>query len=131
MVWDAEWCEEDNPKYRGEDEMPNWDCDDDFNEDDVPQPVRENIRRRASILRTPETRKQKTWNGNPVSGMESDHLMNAILFCEKRFVEASHNHQACFYGQNPSPSFYFKDVFDMFPDYVNLRDEWDKRMESR
>lgn len=66
----------------------------------------------------------KLWNGKPVRDMETDHIMNAILFCEKKFVDCQQIHSVCFGGAD---SFYFNTVFEMFPDYRNLRDEWAKR----
>jgi len=108
--------------------MPNWPVDDgpDFDFDE--RPVRESVIRktRQSIMRTTPSTGLKTWNGNPVKTMESDHIMNAILFCEKRFADGIRNFRECF-GENPG--FYFESVFDMFPEYVNLKDEWNKRME--
>lgn len=104
--------------------MSNWDADydDDYDFESYPP------KRKNSIIRTPEQRAQKTWNGNPVKTMESDHVMNAILFCEKKFADAMNNHRICHGGDE---DFYFESVFDMFPEYINLRDEWKLRMEKK
>lgn len=108
--------------------MPNWPVDDgpDFDVDDDfgPRPPR----RRNSIIRTPEQRAQKTWNGNSVKTMESDHIMNAILFCEKKFAEGKRNFAEC-YGE--VSGFYFKNPADMFPEYMWLIEEWNLRLEKK
>lgn len=70
-----------------------------------------------------------TWNGQHVQNLEPDHLVNAILYCEKKFAEAKINHDTCFpMGNDP---FYFESVYEMFPDYKHLRDEWNRRNHRR
>ena len=101
--------------------MPNWDNDEDFDPNWNRHETEVNRKRKLYGTRVDE---QKMWNGKPVRDMETDHIMNAILFCEKRFVEAFTAHSECFNGED---TFYFKSVFEMFPDYKNLRDEWAKR----
>lgn len=103
MVWDAEWCEEDNPKYRDECETP---------------------RKRGSVMGVPE-RQTKTWNGVPVKSMESSHIMNSILYCERKYIEGWSNHKGC---HGDKEDFYFLSVYEMFPEYINLRDEWKRRL---
>jgi hypothetical protein len=109
--------------------MPNWPVDDEHDFDFDERPVREPVIRKArpSIIRTPEQRVTKTWNGNPVSTMESDHIMNSILFCERKWSEAKSHHFMCFEDKE---AFYFLNVYEMFPEYVNLRNEWTRRMKN-
>jgi len=99
--------------------MPNWDNDDDFDFDNQQEKIR--ARRKLYGTRVDE---QKMWNGKPVKDMETDHIMNSLMFCEKRFVDAFTAHSECFNGEE---DFYFKNVYEMFPDYRNLRDEWARR----
>ena len=105
----------------------DWDED-----DDIETPVM----RKASIIRAPNSiADNPTWNGKLIRKMESDHVMNAILYCEKRFVEARNNWIECHsFGAelesqiaSAKVNFYFKSVYDMFPDYRYLRAEWDRR----
>lgn len=102
--------------------MPNWPSD----EDDY-YPLFSHDERKRGVMRTPEQQVRKTWNGNPVRTMDSDHIMNAILYCERKFSEATQHHVTC---HGVEEDFYFKDVFDMFPEYINLRDEWERRMKN-
>jgi len=105
MVWDADNAWEDEPDFRDE---------------------REKIsRKRGSVIGTPEQRVQKTWNGVPVKSMESSHIINSILYCEKKYADALRNFREC-YGLEAA--FYFATVFEMFPEYVNLQDEWKRRL---
>jgi len=83
--------------------------------------------KRHSIFNTPERKVHKTWNGKPVQHMESDHIMNSLMFCERKFSDAKKAHADCFVGEE---DFYFASVFDMFPEYQHLRDEWFKRLKG-
>lgn len=111
------------PTLKEKEIMRSWQDDDDegpdYREDEKPK--------RRALFRTPETRKLKTWNGNPVANMESDHIMNAMMFCEKKFVEGESNHRVCYKGEE---EFYFAGPSDMFPEYANLREEWFKRLKG-
>jgi hypothetical protein len=106
MVWDADNAWEDDPDFRDERESP--------------------IRKRGVVMRTPETRQTKTWNGVPVKSMESSHIMNSILYCERKYIEGWSNHKGC---HGDKEDFYFLSVYEMFPEYINLRDEWKRRLE--
>ena len=106
--------------------MANWDRD--FDEDfDGPDDPREHRPRRNLYGRAQAkpTKPVRMWNGKDVEQMESDHILNSILFCEKRFAEAKTNFEKCF--PDSVNAFYFESPFQMFPDYTNLRDEWDNR----
>ena len=102
--------------------MPNWTPDD---EDFDCEPE---IERKRRVLYGTRKAQVPTWNGKPVKDMETDHIMNSILFCEKRFADALDNHTRCFaQGVTSGQPFYFDSVYEMFPDYRNLRDEWARR----
>lgn len=103
---------------------PHWDRDfDDDANDFEPEPASKR-RHMYGRMRVPPKPK-RTWNGNDVEKMETDHIMNSILFCEKRFAEAKTNFEKCF--PEAVHAFYFESVYEMFPDYTHLRDEWDNR----
>lgn len=109
--------------------MPNWPVDNgsDFDDDGITEEDF-NIPRRRSVLNVPERRSSKTWNGEPVSRMASDHIMNSILFCERKFAQALTNFTVCY---EANEEFYFKSVRDMYPEYAHLREEWDRRNATR
>lgn len=102
---------------------PEWDDSDVYEDRDAEKP-----RKRNSVIGIPETRQTKTWNGVPVKSMESSHVINSIMYCEKKFADALSFHLQCFPDAQRS-DFYFKTVYEMFPEYRNLRQEWDRRME--
>lgn len=110
--------------------MPNWDDDGpDFDFEQDERDEREFRRQRRNLYgRTPPRQVVKMWNGKNVVQMETDHVLNAILFCEKKFADAKLAHAECFPTSNHP--FYFESPFDMFPEYVNLREEWDRRNEK-
>ena len=102
--------------------MPNWPVDDDHDFDFEQEKIRPT---RASIIRGPQHRRSPEWNGRPIHSMDDDHVMNSILFCEKKFVEARDNFVKC--HSTDSENFYFESVMDMFPAYQDLKVEWDRR----
>jgi hypothetical protein len=106
--------------------MSTWenDCE---NEWDGYEEEEKIARKRHSIFNTPERKVHKTWNGKPVQHMDSDHIINALMFCEKKFVEGETNHRLAHQG---TEDFYFRSVADMFPEYANLREEWSKRLKG-
>lgn len=118
MVWDADNAWEDEPDFRDERE-DKW----------SKHTPRTRTNTRGSVIGVPETRVTKTWNGVPVKDMESSHVINSIMYCEKKFADALSFHLQCFPDAQRS-DFYFKTVYEMFPEYLNLRNEWDRRMEK-
>ena len=110
--------------------MPNWDRDFDDDANDFEPEEREFTTRHKRHLygRTKPSQPLRMWNGNNVVQMETDHILNAIMFCEKKFADAKIAHSVCF--PDSVNAFYFESPFDMFPEYVNLREEWDRRNEK-
>lgn len=64
-----------------------------------------------------------TWNGHNITLMDTSHLMNAILWCEKKYATAQENFRKC----HSTGQFYFTTVSKMFPAYKGLRKEWKAR----
>lgn len=101
--------------------MPNWD---DFSK---PKTYTDgSLSKKRDPMRGPKNYLQvKTWNGQPTNNMEDSHVMNAILYCEKRFAEAFNNFLTC--HPTSSKQFHFESVSDMYPEYENLIAEWEYR----
>lgn len=102
--------------------MPNWTDDEEFShyddDDDYIRDLATTSRYAPARLKQPENKK-KIWNGQLISEMDTDHIINSILYCERKFINARDNYQRLY----PGEVFYFNSIEEMYPSYKFLREE--------